>query len=369
MVNSVVEADPNPVGTGLSPPDPRIDRGYFKQLDALRAIAATFVVASHYIPSYFDRFNFGYAGVFLFFVISGFLITGILVRERDTIDQGERSLAGALRRFYVRRALRIFPLYYLAVVLCVVSLSSARATWPWHVGYAVNFEMVVHRRWVGVSGIYWSLGVEEQFYLLWPLLLLTVPRRWMAALLWATVGVGIASRAASVLAGNTQGALYLPTSCCDALGMGSLLALRRHRSPGVEDASALRVLAVLAGAALALCIAMPLQRIRRVAILVLSPTLVSVVSVALVAAAASRIEGRVGRVLELRPLRYLGTISYGIYVYHFLVLLAVEDLARRAGLLDRQTILAAAVLGTVAVASVSWHLFERPINRLKDSRS
>src|SRR5262249_12031366 len=114
-------------------------------------------------------------GVETFFVLSGFLITGILLDNRS---QELRSLV--LKQFYIRRFLRIFPVFY--VVLSVALLMDAtgiRSTWMWHAGYVSNIYFYLHG-WLGSLSHFWSLAVEEQFYIVWPLFILVIPSRWLA---------------------------------------------------------------------------------------------------------------------------------------------------------------------------------------------
>lgn len=341
--------------------------GHRPQLDALRAGAVALVLLSHYVPEYFQAFNLGYAGVLLFFVISGFLITGILLDGADAIEAGRRSRLDVLRRFYVRRTLRIFPLYYAVLLVCLLSLPAVRATWAWHLGYAVNFELALSRRWIGPTGLFWSLGVEEQFYLLWPFVILHTPRRWRVALLSAFIVLGPASRVACALASNPFALQLLPSSCLDSLGAGSLLAVLRRSGKEPAPAPLARCLAIGGTITLAVLLALrPLDPDGWV-LLVLAPTCVTAICVVLVDRAAQRIRGPIGAVLEWRPVLYVGKISYGIYVFHLLTRVGLVRLFPELGSPANATLLfGASLAATVSLASISWHLFEGPINGLKD---
>ena len=144
------------------------------QLDALRGIAVAAVAYSHWIaPRYQFGIRWGTAGVTLFFVLSGYLISGILL---DCRTQSDRPFA--LRSFYARRFLRIFPLYDLVLlILFAVNLPPVRQTIFWHLTYLSNFYFLHHGGWHGPISIFWTLAVEEQFYLFWPAILLFVPNR------------------------------------------------------------------------------------------------------------------------------------------------------------------------------------------------
>ena len=141
------------------------------QLDSLRAFAIGGVMLQHFHYPQLDRFVPFWLGVQLFFVLSGFLITGILVRGQPTAE-----FIGA---FYLRRGLRLFPLYFLVVAIIAVFSQELRDAWPYYTFYGVNFWVAKNMQW-GVATHFWTLGVEEQFYLLWPLVVLFTPRRLLA---------------------------------------------------------------------------------------------------------------------------------------------------------------------------------------------
>jgi len=140
---------------------------YLPQLDAIRAIAVLFVMVFHFIPGV-DRYApLRSIGVRLFFVLSGFLITGILTASRD------RPTGLALRTFYARRFLRIVRLCYFALfVAFVFNISVVRSTLGWHLAYLTNVLIYARGAWRGAVSHFWSLAVEEQFYLVWPWLML-----------------------------------------------------------------------------------------------------------------------------------------------------------------------------------------------------
>jgi peptidoglycan/LPS O-acetylase OafA/YrhL len=205
--------------------------GRLRQLDALRAVAVGGVLFAHFVPAghplaALHWLPWGDLGVQLFFVLSGFLITGILLGCQREVDAGRQSVAFSLRQFYVRRCLRIFPAYYLTLGLTSLSLwPIVRETLPWHAGYASNFYLASLGAWRDTVSHLWTLSVEEQFYLLWPLVVLLVPRR---RLLRVVIGVVVAAplfRLATFAAGAPElWRVVLLPSCMDALGLGALLA-------------------------------------------------------------------------------------------------------------------------------------------------
>jgi peptidoglycan/LPS O-acetylase OafA/YrhL len=198
------------------------------QLDALRTFAVAAVMVHHYTPS---GWGFGgTGGVRLFFSLSGFLITGILLRSRERLESSELTLARALGRFYARRTLRIFPLYYFVIAAALaLGLPPTRRLLGWLVTYTLNFHMARQGWYEESFAHFWSLAVEEQFYLAWPWLILALPRRLVLPAVLATIAVSPAYRLRYVLSGYTSVtglATYISTlTCLDALGAGALLAL------------------------------------------------------------------------------------------------------------------------------------------------
>ena len=348
----------------------------YPQLDGLRAVAVSLVLCTHLLPSqpWVRRVGPGGLGVVLFFVLSGFLITGILLRLRDAVAAGALSRDRALSRFYIRRALRIFPLYY--AVLAVAALADVppvRATWPWHALYVSNLYFAHRGSWNGVVTPLWSLSIEEQFYLLWPLVVLRVPPRAFPFVLPALVALGPLSRAAYLLVGVDPFAIgLLPFGCADTLLLGALLALCWHepaRLGGVRRALRGFGLAV-ALPAVALYLALGPVAVDSPAFVLASALqllLTGAVFFAVIDAAARGLGGPPGRLLASRPMRFLGQISYGIYLLHTFVQGAARGLGAplRALYRDELAWFPVACATVVLVASATYLLFEKPINGLK----
>src|SRR5262245_37077801 len=158
--------------------------------------------------------NWGATGVDLFFVLSGFLITGILLACRRPLEDGLQSVGFTARRFYARRFLRIFPLYYAVLALASVALTLEPAILASLWTYTFNLVGA----WKGaLSGRlishFWSLAVEEQFYLVWPWVILLVPRRALVPLVCATIAVGPLSRWILFRSGAPFDAMRMVTTC------------------------------------------------------------------------------------------------------------------------------------------------------------
>jgi peptidoglycan/LPS O-acetylase OafA/YrhL len=156
-------------------------RKYHEKIDGLRAVAIGFVLIEHFGSALGHRITAGYYGVDLFFVISGFLITNILLSSRKTFLRSYRDFVG-------RRTLRIFPIYYLTLaVLFAVGYQPCRDSIVYLATYTFNYAWIRYQIPTGALSHFWSLAVEEQFYLFWPLFVLGL-RRW-PRILFAAIGV------------------------------------------------------------------------------------------------------------------------------------------------------------------------------------
>jgi peptidoglycan/LPS O-acetylase OafA/YrhL len=321
------------------------------QLDGLRAMAVTFVMAFHFLPGV-DRFApLGSIGVRLFFVLSGFLITRILLRSHG------RPIGDSLRRFYIRRSLRIFPVFYLVLAIAaLINIGPVRSTLGWHVTYLTNVYLFDRGAWHGSISHLWSLAVEEQFYLVWPFLVLSMTERRLAPVIALMV---LAAPISRVLIGGPMNSV-LPTSCLDSLGAGALLALPATRDLMIRAGKGIG-LPLLLGA-----LTFRYAGVTGIPLEVVLDFGVSLCAAWLVGSAAGRFTGVFGTALELKAVAYVGTISYGLYLFHGFTPYVlgryvpgyVEMVWPARALLS--------TLATFAAASISWRLFEAPILRLKD---
>ena len=160
-------------------------------------------------------------GVDLFFVLSGYLITKILLNARENAPAGQRITI--VKNFYIRRALRIFPIYflYLFIVGYVLKDSSVRDNIGYFVTYTTNFLMVGAK--IRLNTHTWSLAVEEQFYLVWPWVIIYTPKKYLFRVIVFSILIGIGSGAGLCYLYGT-GALYLLLPCITAFSMGALYA-------------------------------------------------------------------------------------------------------------------------------------------------
>ncbi|MBL8822585.1 MAG: acyltransferase [Planctomycetia bacterium] len=333
-------------------------QNHISQLDGLRAFAVIFVIVTHTTP-HFLPFDIGAFGVRLFFVLSGYLITGILL---GTHKAAETQFSKVIITFYIRRFLRIFPLYYLALLIAViVNLPGIWESAWWHAAYLSNVKMVIEKVTPEVGGHFWSLAVEEQFYLIWPFIVLLTPRKLLP---WTIAVAIITAPIFRYFAYNifyTMMSRFLMPSCLDTLGMGAMLALIQQSYPRFE-----KRYAILLGASGSLILAYFYFRPDdRIAKYVLTDIASGCLSVAFVyISIASSNESALVRFLSWRPLAYIGTNSYGVYVWQWFI----PNYAEYFGieLPEKSWSLFLIVTGvSIVVASLSWFLLEKPLNELK----
>lgn len=367
-----------------SPPPPSFK--HVPALDGIRGLAILLVLGFHLLWSNWvtgSRFldivvrlrSSGWIGVDLFFALSGYLITGILL---DTRDQ-----PNFFRNFYARRALRIFPLYYAVLVLLTIGFhpSTVAAARPFLIlaVYLQNTPLWWHGHVPGLVANFtshlWSLAVEEQFYLVWPLVILLVPSR--RALLWLAASIVVLSPALRYILlthGAPFQATYKLTVCrADGLSAGAWLAIALR---GPYRATLLRFTPVTLAVGVFGCIVIAFtngtfdfQSSRAVNVFAYSA--LAVTGSSLIGVALSPTTW-IARGLSWRLLRFFGQYSYGLYVLHQIVAAAFEY--RFGGLLRSSVhsklllhfIFITVVLAiTIPLAMFSYHFFERPFLRLK----
>jgi peptidoglycan/LPS O-acetylase OafA/YrhL len=323
------------------------------QIDGLRAIAILMVFAAHAfsIPLF-------WMGVDLFFVLSGFLITGILLRLKEKGVDGE----GYWNSFYSRRARRILP-PYIAFLLVVSLFFGVRwgHIWYWYIFFAPNVPLALGKVPVAAMGPLWSLGVEEQFYFAWPWLVLACSRKGLRRVALGIIVISPFLRAIFTPVFSTHFPIYsLTVFRADALAMGAFIALAASRDPQWIGRQRFRALSgsVLALALLAGFSTLPAFRAAANSIL-FNSIAYSLSAVCLGCALIYVLglqKGFLHTLLTAPPLRYLGLISYTFYLYHEAVLLKAGQYIH-----SRILIALAAFSVTVLISALSWHLFEAPI--------
>jgi len=332
------------------------------QLDALRGLAVLFVLV-HNTDSYPSLHlgliaENGWMGVDLFFVLSGFLITGVLIDTKDS----ERYF----RDFYLRRCLRIWPLYYLALLFMFVIVpllrpSEAQIVFggrssPWwaYLLFLQNFLVPIPTNATGLLAVTWSLAVEEQFYLIWPFAVRFFTKAQLRNIALGVFCISPALRFCLALRGVN---IYSNTFCrLDGLMAGALLAILVRSRSFVPSR-------FLTGAWITLFVsgflAIVIDQFNARWIVF---SFVALASLSLVYIALFSKQGALHAILTNRLLVYVGSISYGVYLLEKIPV----DFAK-AFHLDKYPFLAfsIATATTLALASLSWKLIETPFLRLK----
>jgi peptidoglycan/LPS O-acetylase OafA/YrhL len=343
----------------------RLQKGNIPSLDGVRGIAALIVVAYHFgWPSFTPSGEFG---VLVFFVLSGFLITWLLLKEAD------RYGSISLSNFYKRRFLRIFPAFYCYWLINVTSLRLLHRSIPWReclsaLFYVSNYYYPLQHPSGNVMGMSWSLGVEEQFYLLWPFVFMTFCRRLssLARGLGIFVGCVFIYRLFLQFGLHVSGRYIQYAFECrlDHLMIGALtaIALKAGWFPGLWRAICAKSTTVAVVAMLWVSTVLDKRFDYAYSHTIgfeVEPILVAVVLVQLI-----YFSDRVPGSLLNHPIaRYCGRISYPMYLYHTLAMMWVAYL-----LTDSRyaIIYSAGVVLTVGAASASYFVVERPFLRMKD---
>lgn len=356
---------------------------YLLQLDGLRFVAVCLVLIDHWLAER-NTIPFGPLGVDMFFVLSGFLISRILITSKLKDDREGRSHWFSFRQFYIRRSLRIFPVYYLSVFLLIIFRSpSVIGKEFWHLFYATNLYIALQGTWLGLTDHFWSLAVEEQFYLFFPLLIFSVPVRYFKNLFVGLVVLSVCLRGICLVTNQMWMVQYvsMPT-CLDSFGLGAILAYLFVFQ--VDKAKQLLnktqyVLISLFAYILVLIYAKSFDNIRNISTEVLERLVASIFCFFLIGKAIVGWSGVVKWLLANRVSNYLGRISYGLYVYHNFVYNYYHTLPhhptmrllRRVyhfiptleGSLLFQLIVFFCI--SITLATLSWYCIEKPINGLK----
>ncbi|MCC7245768.1 MAG: acyltransferase [Saprospiraceae bacterium] len=361
-------------------------RGHIPALDGIRGLAILMVMISHFllrdffaVERQYYMAQFGWIGVDLFFVLSGFLITGILLDSKNHEHYW--------RQFYRRRVLRIFPLYYFVVMvvwLTVIFIEKAPDrlhgydSFRWFFGFAPNIAVSLKNNWLYHSHVFnlnhlWSLAVEEQFYLVWPLIVRFVPMRWLAVLCLVLISVSIPLRFTVddwVNMKLSPASYVLPFTRMDGLAAGSFLAVffRLHLHEYIPfDRWAARILCLWTAWEMYWIFANGTEhRLYTLSALFFAGMLYLALN--------PHPKALVRRFCENSFLQHLGRYSYGLYVFHqmfeYAWLRGFGDWLRQSGWpawVAQLTYIILAFIGTYILARISWKFLEAPFMRMKVS--
>lgn len=344
------------------------------QLDGLRFFAVLMVMIAHWLIWKMTNpiiVNIPFThGVTLFFVLSGFLITRILLAKKDELVKTNTSRKYLIKNFYIRRFLRIFPIYYLLLaILFTIDYRNTRELFPWLVSYSTNIYQSIHNESVGSFNHFWSLGVEEQFYLFWPFLILFIkPKRIFSTILIVIISAILLKTYFYLYLGSWRATTYFTLNCMHALGIGALLSyFTLYNKQFVK----------MLGKPIWLYLGIFLYLIMLYINFkykfgwykeVGDEVLFAIVSALVILRASNNgFKWGLKYILENKFVTYSGKISYGLYVYHLFIPALYYAIAPKIGLAltNKYILFITFYFITMLVAHFSWLLIERPLNSLK----
>jgi peptidoglycan/LPS O-acetylase OafA/YrhL len=310
--------------------------GRAAQLDGLRAIAMLAICWDHWTPQSWPRVFPFEIFLFFFLVLSGYLVTGSLLRERDRAEaRGGPWKRAAMKTYQIRRGLRILAPYYaaLALALLVYAPEASAGLKPdiwsglgWYVTHLSNFHMATLPKWPGGTNHFWSLAMQQQFYLIWPFVIWFVPRNWLVLAVGFIALIAPTSRYihSHFALGFTDTGL-LTWCALDYFGIGGLLAIAIQRGMSLES-SGLRGISWLALAGYVAIFGSHKMGWETYGLRPIQQSLLAIALCGYIASGLVGFRGRPGKWLESSFLQRIGQVSYGIYLFHNLAPLVAGKL-------------------------------------------
>lgn len=295
---------------------------YYPALDGIRGLAILLVVLFHNF-GFMRYFSFGWLGVDLFFVLSGFLITGILMRSA-----GQENF---LRNFYMRRVLRIFPLYYLCLIIFLIILPAFHKApaglkyyvdnqwWFWT--YLQNWLFIIKKTTSSdILHHFWSLAVEEQFYLIWPLIILLVRKPKLLIVIMSTVLITVICLRYIIWEKQIENLAYFNLytfSRIDGIAIGSIMALVHQLDHGFLKKNSTIIVLLLAGANFLFYFINSRNNFGFPYMAIIGYTTFALMFALLIYEAVTGGSKIINVLFNNGILKFFGKISYGFYVYHW----------------------------------------------------
>lgn len=344
---------------------------YIVGLNGIRALAVFFVILSHRFPQghVIHTFPLGSYGVDIFFVLSGFLISRSLFSQIIANNEGIVSKQIILKSFFYKRCLRIFPIYYLLLLFMYLSSgvigNQFKENVLWYLFYSSNYLNFFENRWFGSLAHFWSLSVEEQFYIFWPLLLLFVFKKRILMLIFSLVIVGTIYP--FLLDGKSS---ILTLACVNAFAIGALLAYVEIINPNYKYIF-IKTLKIVF---LPVLILVFLHHVVLNIPYFSERLAISIIAVAIISYCLYNSKSfLVTNILGNKILNFIGVISYGIYLYHNVVPKYWSWGLRKMNIttpsLKYQFSYFEFFIQTIFIIGISylsWIIIERPILKLKD---
>ncbi len=345
---------------------------YIIQIDGLRCFAVIGVFISHYIIVEFDneilkRIPFG-TGVNLFFVISGYLITYILLNKKKEIEDKTTSVLKELKNFFLKRTLRIFPLYYMVIALLFFfNYNEIKDYAIYLITYTTNMYITFHNGYIDNKTHLWSLAVEEQFYLIWPFIIFFIKRKYLFSIILFMPVLSLVSKCYFFNSNFPIGVNAFLFCCFDSLGFGALLAyLQLYNVSFFESIINKKFLIILVLCYLAVFVFPNFSNQQTNSLF--NNFFTSLIYFFVVGLAAqNKFTGVIKYMLENKVALYIGKISYGIYIIHnFVKALFFNFFARKLPPTSDQGVrIFYWIALTLLLASISWYLIEKPFLKLK----
>ncbi|MEY2792014.1 MAG: hypothetical protein RJA76_6 [Bacteroidota bacterium] len=297
---------------------------YFSQLNGIRFFAVLLVLVDHWFAEQLP-FPLGHLGVVIFFVLSGFLITRILFQNADDCRKNKVSYLIKIKNFIIRRALRIFPIYYgICILGILMAIEPIRLNWLWMFGYASNWYIIIHKQWLGVWDHFWSLAVEEQYYLIFPYFILFLKPHKYLILLICMVIIGIGTRIGyyvnipnDVIEKQWFVNYVNPFAAIDCFGLGGFLAYLFHYKGELLKRTKLAIfISFMASVGILLISQTETLKHGNPYFIILERTVFGLFAFFILAHCIQGKNDLIGKIFTNNWVNYLGKISYGIYLYH-----------------------------------------------------
>jgi len=345
-----------------------VSKKYFPQLDGLRAWAMLFVLIEHWLPEKHILNKYipgaGWMGVTLFFVLSGYLIGSILLKEKYNLEENNSlTRKSILLKFYARRTLRIFPIYYLFIFLLLLLNYPPfiKTILPWLLTYSSNIYANIY----GYAQLWplthlWTLCVEEQFYLIMPWIILFTPTKFLLRVIFIFIFSGIFFRTVflTFAIGNQPSALT--PSEFDSFGIGMLLGYLRLHKIKISYQNSIAIFSLLVYIVLSTT-SYSFKGKKFLSVLLPSLQLFSVI---IINKACEGFKGVGKLLLQTGLIIYIGKISYGMYIYHN-VIPQLTSFFYNTATLQSEVLFFIYFVELIIIASFSYFVVERPILRLK----
>jgi peptidoglycan/LPS O-acetylase OafA/YrhL len=351
---------------------------YVKQLDGLRFYAVVMIMIAHWLQWQWKNellLNIPFThGVVLFFVLSGYLISRILFLNKEKYELKIANRNKIIITFYIRRILRIFPVYYLTILfLLIINHGNISEIFPWLISYTSNIYQSIYNLDIQEFNHFWSLAVEEQFYIFWPIVLLFTKSRTLIVIVFTIVLALLAKSYIFLAFDNWRANSYFTICCMHSLGIGSLLAycevyknkLIQVISKPIYLKTAILFYIFLLFAESVLDLPWYKQILDEFIFAIISALLI-------IRASVHGFSGITKLLLENKFICYSGKISYGMYIFHLFIPEFVLWLFPNTLTLNQHYAISKYVLFviyyfiTFSFAHLSFKYLETPINNIKN---